>query len=302
MLSEVESLRITSWNVAGLAPHLGPQSTRAPLNELLPLLQKPDLLCLQEVRLRLRDTESFEHARTALLGWSLSYSLADDPKNARFRGGRTYGVATYARSELESVSVPSRDWDREGRLAITLLPAMKLAVLNVYAVNGTDKPYWDHDRCAVFGDRHEWKRRFHDRVVTVARTIASQGLDLLLIGDWNISQARIDTTPRLRTEEPHATSRAHFQKNLVEALDVVDVFRALYPEAKAYSWFNLRARHLDAARVDFALLSRSRMADVIDATIDESALASLGSDQAPIHVVLRTTQYPVRPSRRRSRR
>lgn len=283
------TLRITSWNVEGLGHHLGPSPRRSALHDLAERLGAPDVLCLQEVRLRERDAGDLVLAAEALPGFSLTMSLADDPQNARFRGGRTYGVATYARSALGPAALERESWDREGRVTTVLLPEANLAVVNVYAVNGTAKPYWDHELGAFAGDRHAWKRRFHERVAALGRSLKARGHDLLLIGDWNVTQERIDTTPRLRTEEPHATSRRHFRETVVEGLDVVDVFRALHPEARAYTWFNRFARtRLDAARVDYALLSRSRLDGVVRATIDEALVHELGSDHAPLHIELAT--------------
>lgn len=270
-------MHVVSWNVEGLKGR--------DFRELMKSLREPDVLCLQELRLRERDAEEARALAEALPGYVFHRSLADDPKNARFRGGRTYGVGTFVKADLEPLFVKRPAWDREGRVAIAVLPSWKLAVVNVYAVNGTDKPYWNHDLGAFEGDRHGFKRRFHAHIAELGRALREE-LDLLLIGDWNISQERIDTHPRLRTEEPHAASRADFHETVVHALDVVDVFRAKHPETRAYTWFNTFARRrgrLDAARVDFALLSRARLAEVESATIDEDLL---GSDHAPLHVVL----------------
>lgn len=267
---------IVSWNVEGLR--------KRPMAEVMERLEWPDVLCLQEIRLREIDTAEVHALATALPDYSFVHSLANDSKNARFRGGRTYGVGTFVRNSLDPILVTRQAWDREGRVTVVVVPAANLAIVNVYAVNGTDKPYWDHDAGAFAGDRHAFKRAFHDRIATLGESLKRQTLDLLLIGDWNVSQAKLDTTPRLRTEEPHATSRAHFRSTVVEGLDVVDVFRALNPEARAYTWFNPRSRRLDAARVDFALLSRSRLDDVRSATIAEYPIQELGSDHAPLTV------------------
>jgi exodeoxyribonuclease-3 len=277
----VRKLHVASWNVEGI--------TRRALPEVLARLGSPDVLCLQELRLRERDAEEVRALASALPGYAFHHSLADDPKNARFRGGRTYGVGTFVRTALEPIFVARPAWDREGRTVVSVVRAAKLAIVNVYAVNGTDKPYWSHDLGAYEGDRHGYKMTFHTHVAELARTLRDADLDLLLIGDWNVSQERIDTSPRLRTEEPHATTRAHFRDTVVRDLDVVDVFRATHPDARAYTWFNMRARargRLDAARVDFALLSRNRVKDVRAASIDESLLDALGSDHAPLHVEL----------------
>jgi exodeoxyribonuclease-3 len=185
--------------------------------------------------------------------------------------------------------LPRASWDREGRLVVVVLPSLRLGVANVYAVNGTNKPHFDHEAGRHVGDRHAWKRRFHEHLADVVRAADEGGLDTLLIGDFNVSQTRADTTPRLRTEEPHAGSRAHFTKTLLADLGMVDVFRALHPDARAYTWFSRRSRpsRLDAARVDFALLPERRLGDVTKAWIDEGEAGHHGSDHAPVHVVIR---------------
>lgn len=264
--------------------HLGPSPKRQSLGGVHERVGSPDVLCLQELHMRERDADELRLAEDALPGYRFVHSLADDPLNAKFRGGRVYGVGTYARAALDPIPMARLPWDREGRVVVTVLPHAKLAVINVYAVNGTDKPYYEDG--VVRGTRHDWKRRFHDHVADLGLELVNGGLDLLLIGDWNVSQTRIDITPRLRTEEPHATNRAHFAEHLVKRLDVVDVFRELHPEARAYTWFNPRSRRLDAARVDYALLSRSRLKRVRSATIDESLRDDLGSDHVPLHIEL----------------
>ena len=109
-----------------------------------------------------------------------------------------------------------------------------------------------------------------------------------MIGDWNVSRTRLDTWPRLRTEEPHATARAAFNDRFIPALGLIDVFRALHPEERKYTWFNPRARagRLDAARVDFALVSHSLAPYVAEADIDDSPEARDGSDHAPLWITL----------------
>lgn len=104
----------------------------------------------------------------------------------------------------------------------------------------------------------------------------------MLIGDWNVSRASIDVTPRLRTEEPHATARRRFNEEFMPALDVVDAFRERNPKMRAYTWFNQRSRYLDAARVDYALVSRPMLPRVSESGTEEDASLRPGSDHAPV--------------------
>lgn len=271
-------LTLVSWNVENAARLL-----RAP-NDLLTTLGNPDVLCVQEVRVRPCDAELVAAMEGALPGYVCHHALADDPRNVTFRGGRMYGVATYARRALGAVALPSPAWDREGRVAAIELPAEGIAVLNVYAVNGTDKPYFDHALGRVEGDRHAYKQRFIHDLAGYAQTFRDRGLRLVLAGDWNVSRAPIDATPRLRTEEPHATARRRFNEEFIPSLDLADVFRELHTAERAYTWRNQHARRLDAARVDIVLVSRELRERVVEASIGDEGL---GSDHVPVALHLR---------------
>jgi exodeoxyribonuclease-3 len=108
-----------------------------------------------------------------------------------------------------------------------------------------------------------------------------------MAGDWNVSQTKLDTYPRLRTEPPHARARAEFDEHRAAA-GMIDVFRQRFPEERAYTWFNRRSRagRLDAARVDFVLVAEELLPRVILATILGTPSDREGSDHAPVVVEL----------------
>jgi exodeoxyribonuclease III len=266
-------LTVVSWNIDGLSARI------AHLGQLVERFAVPDVICLQEVRIRPRDAGEVAALRSALAGYDCHVSLCRDPRNGAFRGGRTYGVATYVRSSQGATERPF-DWDLEGRAVASVLA--DLAIVNVYGVNGTAKPYFDHALGRVHGDRHAFKRRFNQRLAQECRQL---GKPLVMIGDWNISRTAADTWPRLRSEGPHALARQEFNDHFIPALDLVDVYRELHPDVRKYTWFNPRAQQLDAARVDYALISRSLWGRVVAADIEEHARAP--SDHAPIWLTLR---------------
>ena len=280
-------LRVTSWNIENLAPYLG-EDADPPLRSLLKSLHSPDVLCLQEIRIRPRDTALIDGMQRTLPGYRCHWSLNHDARNASYRGGRAYGVATWTRNELDARAyVP--EWDREGRVVMTLLPELRWLVVNVYAVNGTTKPYWDHERNRHVGDRHAFKRRFIETLGDEIATLQKHDLRLILIGDWNVSRTRLDTFPRLRTEAPHALARKEFNEGFMPRLKVVDAFRELHPDARRYTWFNRRARggRLDAARVDFALVSESLLNRVTAVETAEPGQLPSKSDHVPLWISLR---------------
>jgi exodeoxyribonuclease-3 len=235
----------------------------------------PDVLCLQELRIRRHDADAVRTIERALPAYRCHYSLPRDPRNVTFRGGRMYGVATYTRGRWRA-EVP--DWDLEGRVVVVRRKG--LAIVNVYAVNGIAKPWFD-EAGRVAGDRHELKRRFQARVLDLGRDLARFG-GVIMAGDWNVSRTAQDTFPRLRTEPPHARARAELNEGLA-AGGFVDIWRERHPGDRAYTWFNRRSRSLDAARVDYVLVSQDLVARVRSARI---LPLMRWSDHAPISLEL----------------
>ena len=246
-------MKLISWNVENALRCLPALPTIAEE------FGRPKVLCLQELRIRASDGQAISALTQALPDYRCHYSLPRDPRNVTFRGGRMYGVATFVRGHWRA-EVP--EWDLEGRVIIVRRHG--LAIVNIYAVNGTSKPYFD-DAGRIAGDRHELKRRFQSSVMDLGRELRKEGA-VIMVGDWNVSRTAQDTHPRLRTEEPHARARAEFNARMI-AEGFVDIWRERHPTERAYTWFNRRARGLDAARVDYVLVSsdlalRVRAADI----------------------------------------
>lgn len=248
-------MRVVSWNVENIVRCL------AALPEIVVDFGGPEVLCLQELRVRAHDAEAIKALGIALPGYRCYYSLPRDPRNVTFRGGRMYGVATFVQGRWRA-EVP--EWDLEGRVVV--VRQRGLAIVNVYAVNGTSKPYFDAAG-AIVGDRHQLKRRFQSKIMDLGRDLSRDGA-VIMAGDRNVSRTALDTYPRLRTEEPHASARAEFNAR-ISAEGFVDVWRERHPQERRYTWFNRRARGLDAARVDYVLVSseaapRVRVAEILD--------------------------------------
>ena len=264
-------MKIVSWNIENALRCL------PALPAIVERLGSPDVLCLQELRIRHQDDVAIGALRAALPGYRCHYALARDPRNVTFRGGRMYGVATFVRGRWRG-HVP--DWDREGRVVV--VRRRGLSIVNVYAVNGTSKPHYD-ETGAIRGDRHRFKRCFQARVMDLGRELRQHGA-VVMAGDWNVSRDALDTYPRLRTEAPHAQARAELNTRIAEE-GFFDVWRERHPTTQAYTWFNRRSRGLDAARVDYVLVSadlapRVRTVEILDPLPF--------SDHAPISVDLAT--------------
>jgi exodeoxyribonuclease-3 len=276
------SLTIWSWNVENLPRFLSHSTLIEHARESG---TTPDILCCQEVRIRPHDAEAVAAMRAAVPGYDCHSSLANDARNARYRGGRAYGVATWLRESL-AARHEVIEWDREGRVAVSVLPTLRLVVFNVYGVNGTSRPYFDPTDGHVDGTRHDWKQRFNRQLAAAAASWRERAHRLVLIGDWNISRERIDAFPRLRTWGPHAQARAQLNDEIMPSLDLVDIFRARNPTTRAYTWFNRWAKALDAARVDYALVSGAIVDNVANVEIGPRPARDGISDHAPFWVRL----------------
>jgi exodeoxyribonuclease III len=271
-----QDLTLVSWNIEGIPRRI------AELRRLAERFERPAVICVQEAQIRPSDAGAITLMRTALADYDCHASLCRDLRNVTFRGGRAYGVATYVHTSLRA-SERRFDWDLEGRAVASILS--DLAIVNVYGVNGTSKPYFDHALRRMDSDRHAYKRRFNRQLAEECRQL---GRPLVLIGDWNITRTAADTWPRLRTETPHALARAELNERFIPELDLIDVFRELHPDERKYTWFNPRSRSLDAARVDYALISRALADRVVAADIEEDARRP--SDHAPIWLTLRSAR------------
>lgn len=128
----------------------------------------PDFFCLQEVRIqasersRLRITkEAANDSSDGGPGSTMYSNLAPTAKRPSQKRPM-YGVITYVRDDvIEHIRVARGvDWDDEGRVLI--LETERCAVIDLYAVNGTDAPYVPRSTGKATGQtRHERKREFN---------------------------------------------------------------------------------------------------------------------------------------------
>ncbi|XP_014557451.1 hypothetical protein COCVIDRAFT_37152 [Bipolaris victoriae FI3] len=228
------TLRIFSWNINGTSPFLQPSITsffKAPKNGskedskdetylaslriFLHRQQWPSIIFLQEVKIASKDIKT----QDADSLYDAHFTLPTNSHNARgpWRSGKLYG-------------------DREGRVSIVELTCRatlsKLAIFNIYAVNGTENLYHDTRTGAVRGTRHDRKREFHH---------------VLLAGDMNVAPDERDGYPKLRVfPRDHVVNRANFHDMLLEGsgeekeyvgLNDVDIWRKMHEQERRYTYY-----------------------------------------------------------------
>lgn len=176
----------------------------------------------------------------------LDVNLPRDKHDARGFGGKLYGVGTFLRedfAERHVAAIRHAEWDLEGRVTTIVElrrpqeepsgiaagavesqqeprmgkkpmsqdPFKPLALLNIYAVNGTSAPYRSPDTGKVIGTRHDHKLRFHERLRDECLDLEKRGFEVVVAGDLNIARGKLDGWPGLRTyPRQHCVNRAHF--------------------------------------------------------------------------------------------
>lgn len=246
----------------------------------------PTMLFLQEVKIATKDKQTQDAVQAAVNSrltseltpdtkgpmYKTHFTLPNDRYNARgLRGnGQVYGVCSIIRSDLDEkykVNVRTVDWDKEGRFSVVevISDSAKVAIFNIYAVNGTENPYRDsttgHDR----GTRHDRKRQVHRLLAKECQELEKTGWDVLLAGDMNVAPDARDGFPKLRIyPHQHVLNRADFHANLLgdgggegRGLQGVDIWRKMYGEERRYTYFSRgRLWGTSCDRVDYFVVGK----------------------------------------------
>lgn len=275
-------MRIVSFNVNGVRSMAGKtksgQKTTDPkeTSVLIALVeeQKPDILCLQEIKTQSEKDLSclrphFKHIYTSTATNKKGYS----------------GVALLTNETPEWVAYdPTRilDWYngyeflQEGRMIAAKFPTH--IVINVYTVNA--KP-----ELARLAERLVWEEMLRKYIQHLHTQFQ---LPIVLCGDLNVAHEDMDIynpkgksqTPGFSKEEREAFS------TLLKDCNMTDTFRHLHPDTKKYTyWSNFaRSRERNVGwRIDYVLVSNVIHEHILEA---ECLNEYGGSDHCPVLATL----------------
>ena len=241
-------LKIATWNLNGL---------RARAAQLLEYVEaeKPDVLCLQEIRVT---HEQIPMDLFALPGYACYWH----------GGGKGYsGVALLIAERLGQPTFSHPEFDFESRIVNAQVG--ELSVTSVYVPNG--------------GKDLEAKERFLDQLKGfLAQQTAPH---VLLAGDLNIARSAMDVHPKERKAKPVIgqlpAEREWFTQVLAQGFS--DVQRQLYPEDdQLFSWWapwrELRQKNI-GWRIDYILAS-SNLAARASECLSQREFGT--SDHAPV--------------------
>jgi exodeoxyribonuclease-3 len=226
-------MRIATWNV---------NSIKTRLHQIVPWLKdaSPDIVLLQEIK---TTTDTFPYMEIEELGYNLAV-----------HGQKSYnGVAILSKFPLEDIrtALPGEEADIEARYieAVVSLPGNALRVASIYVPNGQSPD----------SDKFQYKMRFFDRLRTHAASLLQLEEVIVLGGDYNVAPQPIDVYDPAALDGTvcfHPLERKHL--HALQHLGLYDAFRTLYPDARAYSWWDYRTSGYETGqglRIDHLLLS-----------------------------------------------
>jgi len=186
--------------------------------------QRADVVCVQELKAQAADLTDEMRAPGGLRGHF---------HHAEKKGYS--GVGLYCRNAPDRVigGIGNREVDSEGRyLRADFGP---VSVVSVYLPSGSSGAH-----------RQQAKFRFMDIFLPHLKTLAAEGREILLCGDWNIAHKEIDLK-NWRSNQKNSgflpEERAWLTR-VFDELGWVDVYRRLYPNATgaAYTWWSNRGQ------------------------------------------------------------
>ena len=230
--------------------------------------QKPDILCLQEIKADKIQIESEEFLN--IEGYNYYWNSAE-------RKGYS-GVLVLSKKKPEDVGfgIGLERFDNEGRLI--RLKYSDFTLFNVYFPYGKSSE-----------ERLNFKLDYYDAFLELCEELKKRGEKLIITGDFNTAHKEIDLANPKANEKYSGFLPVERQwlDRLVEK-GYVDTFRCLYPaKTGMYTWwtyrFNARKKNV-GWRIDYFFVTEALMDKV-----EESSILSdvYGSDHAPILLKMR---------------
>jgi len=261
-------LRIATWNINSVR-------LRLPLLGRLASEARPDIICLQETKVR---DEQFPHAEIEALGY----------RHRAARGMPGYnGVAILSRVPLEASG--GRDWcDLADCRHVSARVPGGIEIHNFYVPAGGDVAD------PAINPKFAHKLRFLDQMTRWFRTAHRGGRRLVLVGDLNIAPLEHDvwSHSQLLDVVSHTPVEVEKLARVQASLGWIDAVRHFVPPPeRLYSWWSYRARDWATAdrgrRLDHVWVTPDLVPRLESAEVLKSARGWAGpSDHAPVLATL----------------
>ncbi len=248
------------WTLATLNLNGIRSATRRGFRDWLARAQ-PDVLCMQELRIQLSEMDA-DHQPPA--DW---HTVQMDALKKGYAGTAIWsGLAPRAVDRGTGLG-----WaDEEGRMVRMELP--QATVFSVYLPSGSSGP-----------ERQARKDAFLEHFIGVTGDLLRGGGPVVICGDYNIAHREIDIhDPKGNAKNSGFLPHERAWMDALLAQGWVDLFRALNPTERTYSWWSNRgrARENDKGwRLDYLVASPELARRAERCWIDKGAGLS---DHAPV--------------------
>lgn len=235
--------------------------------------QKPDILCLQEIRC----SDALDVGKLLKLE-SKGYHIVNQ-NCSNVKAGYS-GTLVISRQPAITViknfpDLPmNHELNGEGRIITVEFP--KFVLINVYVPNS--KPDLSRLKFRV----EQWESKVRNHIDKIERTFNKP---IIMCGDLNVAPNEIDLHNPKGSKGKHGFTqeeRDAFQK-LLDECNLVDAYRHLYPKKQNdYTWWSNFAKSREKNkgwRIDIHLVSKSLVKKINDVKIHQDYY---GSDHAPI--------------------
>ncbi len=251
-------LRIISLNLNGIRS--------AWSKNVLPwtIEQRPDVVCLQELKAQLPDLNTEMQAPDGMHAY---YHCAEKKGYS--------GVGLWCRKKPDAVvnGFGHGEFDAEGRYIRADFG--KFSVISLYLPSGSSSP-----------ERQEAKFRFLEVFYPHMQHLIAEGREIVLCGDWNIAHNEIDLKnwKGNRKNSGFLPEERAWLTRLFKEQGWVDVYRRLYPDhgEEAYTWWSNRGQAWAKNvgwRIDYHIATKNLAASAIAGSVYKSLRFS---DHAPL--------------------
>ena len=184
--------------------------------------QRPDVVCLQEMKCQEADLDAKLHG---LKLFQTCHAFANKKGYS--------GVALYSRKTPDEVKrgFASREFDAEGRYVEARFG--DLWVVSLYMPSGSAGPH-----------RQASKFRFLKSFLQHLKRLRERNQEIILCGDWNIAHKEIDLK-NWRSNQKNSgflPQERQWLTGVFDDIGFVDVFRRLNQKPDQYTWWSNRGR------------------------------------------------------------
>lgn len=254
---------VASWNV---------NSINARLSNVLAWLkeQQPDVLLMQELKCT---EDKFPVAAFQEAGYEYSAIYGQKSWN---------GVAIVSKIKIENITLglPGDKTDEQARYIEATIRGVRFAA--IYLPNGNP----------VDSEKYPYKLKWCDRLIARAQDLLTQGLPVILGGDFNIiPEARDCHDPAAWQDDALFRLESRQKLRMLLNLGYTDAFRACNDKDHQYTFWDYQGgswQRNNGIRIDHILLSPQAADALEDCTIDTGPRGEeKASDHTPIVAKLR---------------